>query len=146
MPFLVSWPLKIKAGQVTEHLSAFWDVKATLADLTDVPLSKATDGISFLPTILGKKVQAEHDYLYWEFNEADGPHQALLKGFWKLIYKVEKDRYELYNLNVDPSENENVIDQDIDAAKELKTKLLFARTEHPEFPLTRRPNPWDKNK
>lgn len=52
MPFITRWPGKIQAGIVTSHPSAQYDLMATLAELTRQPL-KNTDGISFLPTLLG---------------------------------------------------------------------------------------------
>ena len=44
MPTIARWPGKIAAGQKSEHVSAFWDVLPTLADLTDVELTKKQMG------------------------------------------------------------------------------------------------------
>ena len=70
---MVAWcPDKIKAGVKTDHISAFWDVMPTLAELTGVTLPEQGDGISFLPTLYSKEGQKQHDYLYWEFHELNG--------------------------------------------------------------------------
>ena len=109
VPFLVSWPGTIQAGSSTDHLSAFWDVLPTVADLCGFELEE-TDGISFLPVLLGKEQEA-HDWLYWEFHEQGGK-QALLKDEWKAIRlqvgKDPKGPLELYNLEKDPYEEDNV--------------------------------------
>ncbi|NQZ78679.1 MAG: sulfatase-like hydrolase/transferase, partial [Ekhidna sp.] len=143
-PFVAHWPSAIDPGQSTSHLAAFWDLKATLGDLAGTPLKGETDGVSFLPTLLGKGDQVQHDYLYWEFNERKGPLQALLKGDWKLIHQVEKSAYELYNLQQDPSEKTDLSEQFPQELEELKSALATARTENDQFPLTRRPDPWKK--
>jgi len=139
MPFVAWWPNKIPAGTASDHMSAFWDVKATFCDLVGNKPKGKTDGISFLPSLLGKnKKQKEHKYLYWEFNEGRGPIQALTKKDWKLIYFIQKKQYELYNLTSDPSEENNLYSQNPKKAKELKKLLRKARTEHSEFPLVKK--------
>lgn len=49
VPMIVRYPGKVKAGSVTHHVSAFWDVMPTLAELTQTVPYERTDGISFLP-------------------------------------------------------------------------------------------------
>ncbi len=44
----------------------------TLAEVAGTKSPENIDGISFLPTLLGKKKQAKHEYLYWEFHEQGG--------------------------------------------------------------------------
>ncbi len=144
VPFVAHWPSRIDGGQSTSHLAAFWDLKATLGDLAGVPLQEETDGVSLLPTLLGKGDQRVHDYLYWEFNEREGPLQALLKDDWKLVYRVEHSAYELYNLQQDPSEQTDFSTQFPRKLENLKSLLANARTDHDQFPLTRRPDPWKK--
>ncbi|MBL7473264.1 arylsulfatase [Robertkochia sediminum] len=138
MPFVAVWPGKINPGSVTEHQGAFWDLKATLAEVAGAEITQETDGISFLPTLTGGAEQAKHDYLYWEFNEHRGPVQALAKQEWKLVHFVETGTFELYNLEQDPSEQEDLAGQFPEQLQALKTLLGGARTEHPEFPLSRR--------
>jgi len=109
VPFIVSWPGTIEAGRTSTHISAFWDVFPTVADLTGIHLQE-TDGISFLSELLGND-QASHESLYWEFHEQGGK-QALLKDEWKAVrLQVGKDQngpLELYNLRDDPFEKNNV--------------------------------------
>ena len=66
-PMIARWPGKIAPASETGHISAHWDFFATAAELAGAKTSNPTDGISFLPTLLGKsEEQKQHDYLYWE--------------------------------------------------------------------------------
>ena len=144
IPFSATWPKKITAGSATQHQAAFWDLKATFEEIAGVSHATQTDGISFAPTLLGDVNQSKHDYLYWEFNEARGPIQALRKGPWKLMHFVERSKYELYNLDRDISESNDISKHHPTVVHTLKKLMSRARSEHPEFPLTKRKNPWKK--
>ncbi|MDQ8179646.1 arylsulfatase [Pelagicoccus sp. SDUM812005] len=131
VPMIASWPGTIPAGAVSDHLSAFWDVLPTLADVTGRPVPESTDGISFLPELLGQDQQAKHSYLYWEFHERKG-RVALRKGNWKAVrYDVSVDPHsplELYDLANDPGETRNVADAHPELVKELDRLIQQART------------------
>lgn len=132
---MVAWgPENIKAGVKSEHISAFWDVMPTLAELTGVTLPEASDGISFLPTLLSKGKQKQHDYLYWEFHELNG-REALRSGNWKLIRQpvVGETILELYDLSSDIHEDNNLAQQNPEKVKELEVLMDGARTESPLF-------------
>ena len=131
VPMIAKWPHKIKAGSSTNHISAFWDVMPTLAELTGKKLENTIDGISFLPTLLDKGNQKKHEYLYWEFHEKGG-RIAIRKGKWKGVkYNVLKEpnkRIELYNLETDSSEENNVASQFPEVVNELTKLMIEART------------------
>lgn len=131
IPMIAKWPNKIKAASSTDHISAFWDVMPTLAEITGKKLDKNIDGISFLPTLLGKETQKKHDYLYWEFHEKGG-RTAIRKGKWKGIkYNVLKkpnQRIELYDLENDPGEENNVASENPELVNELTKLMQEART------------------
>jgi arylsulfatase A len=113
-PMIACWPEKIVAGSRSDHVSAFWDVMPTLAAIVGVKSPGKIDGISFLPSLLGKSGQEVHQSLYWEFHENNG-RQAVRIGDWKLVrYNVsipEKITTELYNLKTDVGEETNVADK-----------------------------------
>jgi len=136
VPTIAWWPGKIAPNSQTDHLSAFWDVFPTLAELTGQEIQNNVDGISFLPTLLGKEGQQEHEYLYWEFHEKNG-RQAIRKGDWKLVrydvFSPENTTTELYNIAQDPAETRNVAEENQVITKELLHLLEGARTESPVF-------------
>ena len=136
VPFAARWVGHIKAGTSSDHLSAFWDFLPTACDIAGIKTKTNTDGISYLHALTGKK-QKKHDYLYWEFNEKKGPIQAVRKDKWKAVKFLNKD-LELYNLSNDPAEKTNLAAKYPDKVKEMTEIIAGARTEHPEFPLTKR--------
>ncbi len=119
---LVRWPGKVKPGSVSDHMSAFWDILPTFAEITGSEKPEITDGISFLPELLGKK-QKEHEYLYWEFHEQGGKTAARM-GNWKAvkrdINKVPQGNTELYDLSVDDVETNDISASHPDIVKRME--------------------------
>jgi len=135
VPLAVRWPARIKPNAKSDHISAFWDLLPTLADASGCNIPANIDGISFLPTLLNEK-QKQHEYLYWEFNERNGPVQSVRKGDWKFV-KLNHTKIELYNLSTDIGEKNNVAQYHPEIVKLMERLLKEARTYHPEFTLER---------
>ena len=139
VPMIAWFPEKIKAGNVTNHISAFWDVMPTFAELTGAKAGSNIDGISFLPTLLGDSVQKQHDYLYWEFHEQGGKIAVIKdnwKGIWLNIGNPEKTVVELYDLSEDIHEDNNIAQQYPEIVSELDQIMREAHTGSPAFPLS----------
>lgn len=138
VPMIVKWNGHIKPGTQTNFMCSFWDLMPTFKEILKSKKTKQPiDGVSLLPLWEDKKGQKEHDYLYFEFQEMNG-RQAVRKGAWKLLHlniRGEKPFYELYNLDADPSECHNVIDQYPEKVAELKSIMQSARNENTNFPL-----------
>jgi arylsulfatase A len=121
VPFIVKWPGKVAPGKVNDHISATYDMMATFADLLKLKAPE-NDGISLLPTLLGKGNQKKHEYLYWEMPEKGG-QVAIRKGKWKAV-KVGVTRnpqvaWQLYDLDADVKESVNVADKNPELLKEF---------------------------
>lgn len=132
IPFIVSWPGHVAAGAECDHQLAFYDVMPTLKELVGEKSPEGEDGLSFLPVLLGRKGQKEHDFLYWEFNETD--HIGLRQGDWKLI--VKKGVPELYNLATDIHEDNNIADLHPDRVKSMVEIVRSQHTDNPHFHVT----------
>ncbi len=136
VPMITRWPGKIEAGIKNSHVSAFWDIMPTFAEIAGIESPANIDGISFLPTLLNHGNQKKHDYLYWEFHEKNG-RKALRKGDWKLVqYEVftpEKTTTELYNLAADIGEENDVSAENPGLVNELLKLMDNARTESEIF-------------
>jgi arylsulfatase len=131
-PMVVRWPGHIKAGTVTDLISANYDAMATFADLAGCPVPAETDGISFLPTLLSEsKQQKKHKYLFWDF-AGYGGQLAVRMGRWKGIKRNLKKNpdapLELYDIHKDIAEKHNVADQYPEIAKEIEQIMITART------------------
>lgn len=139
VPMLAWCPGMIPSGQKTWHISAFWDLMPTLADITGTRIGAYTDGISYLPTLLGSGKQKTHKFLYWEFHESNG-RQAVRVGKWKLIRQpINGDtKVELYNLDNDIHEDHNLAVMYPNVVAELITIMDNARTESDIFNFGRK--------
>jgi arylsulfatase A-like enzyme len=134
VPMIAWWPRQIDPGTTSSHISAFWDVLPTMAELTGLDLPVEVDGLSFLPTLTGEGEQAVHSHLYWEFHSSNG-RAAVRMGPWKAVrYKVALDPdspLELYNLEDDPTESTNVAQDHPDRVQQLDQILKDSRTPSP---------------
>jgi arylsulfatase A-like enzyme len=109
VPTLARWPGKIKAGQVSDQVWAFWDFLPTAAELAGAAALKGVDGISMVNALLGKK-QQDHEYLYWEAagTKLDTVQQAVRWGNWKAVRNAARASWELYDLSQDIGEVQNL--------------------------------------
>lgn len=131
VPMIACWPGKVPAGKTSQHVSAFWDMVPTFAELAGVPVPENTDGLSMVPTLLGRDGQAEHPYLYWEFHELGG-RIAVRMGKWKGVrYNVLKQPgqpMELYDLSADAGEERNVAAVYPETVEQIEAIMKKART------------------
>ncbi|MCP4272031.1 MAG: sulfatase-like hydrolase/transferase, partial [Gammaproteobacteria bacterium] len=135
-PFIAWWPETIKENITSDHIFASWDLMATVCELAQVNKCQPSDGISYVPALLGQsQKQKKHDYLYWEFNEKQGPIQAVRDGDWKLV-KFQGKAAELYNLKADIGEENNVAAKHPNQVTRMINIMSQAHVDHPEFPLT----------
>lgn len=120
IPFIASWKGKIAPGTVNHTNWAFWDVMPTLAEIGGSTAPKDTDGISLLPTLIGKPQAKIHDFLYWE-SPGYGGQQAVIAGEWKAVRQQLRQqanarnfktiKTQLYHLGNDESETTDVGEQ-----------------------------------
>ena len=135
--FIVKWPGKVKPGSVSDHVSAFWDVLPTLAEISGSVIPDGVDGISFLPELTGKK-QKKHEYLYWEFHEQGGK-MAVRMGDWKAV-KLNVDKtpggtVELYDLSADIGETNDLSASNPELVEKLEKLMDDAHTPSDKFPF-----------
>jgi arylsulfatase A len=136
-PMLIRWPARVKPGSTSDHISAFWDILPTFADITGARIPDNIDGISFLPELLGNK-QKQHDYLYWEFHELGGKI-AVRTGNWKAV-KLNVDNSpqgetELYNLSTDIGEENNLASSNPEIVKKMEKIMKEAHKPSAIFPF-----------
>jgi arylsulfatase A-like enzyme len=139
VPFLARWPGKIKGGSTTDHVAAFWDFVPTAAELLQTAAPPDTDGISYLPTLLGQSdKQKKHDHLYWEFQERGGK-VAVRFGNWKAVrVDVSKNAdapIELYDLSKDLGEKHDVAAEHPEIVKHAAELLRKNHQPSAIFPL-----------
>ncbi len=132
VPAVARWTGKIAPGQVNDHIWAFWDFLPTAAELAGVPESSLpeTDGISFLPTLLGKSAeQRQHEYLYWEFNR----NQATRTGKW-FAHRRNGGDVELYDLAADPQQQRDLAAEHRDFVSRIRQWMDESHTPSDVWP------------
>ena len=103
----------------------------TLAEIISVTCPP-TDGISFLPTLLGNKAgQKEHEYLYWEYPDPKIGNKAIRMGKWKgIITNIRQGNTEmqLYDLDADLREEHDVAAQHPDIVAKFRQLMEESST------------------
>ncbi|QEG39125.1 arylsulfatase [Roseimaritima ulvae] len=128
-PLIVRWPGKIAAGSETALLSSHYDFLATLADLVGQPVPAGKDGISYLPTLLGKPQTQQHDYIVVNNQfQAVGSSALITRDGLKLVEIDKKNgKYQLYNILTDNEERHNLEDRHPELTERL-IKILQRET------------------
>ncbi len=104
VPFVAWWPGTIEPGTSSDHPSGFQDFLPTCCELAGIEPPDDVDGISYVPTLLGKK-QKPHDFLYWQVSDQK---TAVRKDDWKAVVPGKGKPLELYDLSKDVGESNDV--------------------------------------
>lgn len=143
VPFIAWWPKRVEAGSVNDHQLAFYDMMPTFCELIgernyEKRYSNKSkeidyfDGVSFARTLLGRRGQERHEFLYWEFEETD--QVAVRMGDWKMISK--RGVPHLYNLAEDLHEDNDVADKHPDIVRRMVEIAHSQHTPSEHFKVT----------
>ena len=135
VPYIVKWPNTIKAGSINNTPIVNLDFFPTFMEILNVKLpNKILDGKSILPLLKGNRM--EDRPLFWHFpiyldaydqSKDDGrdplfrtrPGSTVLFENWKLHHYFEDNALELYNLESDLGERNNLANSNPEKAQEL---------------------------
>jgi arylsulfatase A-like enzyme len=147
-PLLARWPGKIKPGSVNSDLVQNIDFAETFLDLAGSSIPDDMQGLSLVPLLKGQTPGDWRTSLYYHYYEYPGAHrvrrhEGVIDGRWKLIKFYgqdvpEKEEWELYDLQHDPAEMNNVFGNPENKAqiKVLKKELEQLKAQYlvPEEP------------
>lgn len=147
MPFIVRWPGHIMPNSVdSTSVISNLDIFPTLADITGVamPARFSFDGESKKYAWLDNP-KDRNKTMYWDYGSHGkkdayrypeghdrSPNLAIREGQWKLLVNYDGSRAELYDVEKDPGETDNVINANTKLAEKLKRKLMKWRDNAPE--------------
>lgn len=138
VPFMASWPGKIKPGAVNHQIICLTDLLATVADITKTSVDPAAgvDSYTLLPALLGESDQplreaTVHHSVNGSFAIRKGPWKLILcpgSGGWSAPRPDSRDinklpPFQLYNLDQDIGETENLMALYPEIVDELSTLL-----------------------
>jgi arylsulfatase A-like enzyme len=150
-PLIVQWPVGIAAkGILNRQLSHLIDIMPTCLEIAGVGypqkfngnIIQAEEGVSLVPAFTNKTII--RDFMFWEHSA----NRAIRMGEWKLVAKVktqkkfipsDENAWELYNMEKDPSETNNLAKKYPEKVKEME-----ARWEKEALRTKAKPWPWDQ--
>lgn len=121
VPFLMRWPGKIEAGSTYSEPVSALDVVPTALAAAGVPQpsDKPLDGVDLMPYLSGGASGAPHERLYWRC--FDGVYAAVREGKWKWTRHGSDAAPELFDLEADVAEQNDVAAEHPDVAERLRT-------------------------
>ncbi len=152
VPTIMRWPAKItaksklKLGSSTDIVMDCSDLLPTFCELAGAPVPLGLSGVSLAPTLTGEGGQRVREFL---IHEAGG-QASVIRGRYKLIRPrgspkaggknkkrpksgIAKDssKAQLYDLQVDPAEKNNIASKRPQLVKELNALLTGERVDEP---------------
>ncbi len=129
-PFHMKVPGVTESGSTCDVPVIGSDFYPTFLDLLDMPIpeDQIVDGCSLVPLLTGGESAELRDRdLFWHYphygNQGGDPSSIIRRGDWKLIHYYEDGRDELYNLEEDPGEQNDLSDANDVVAREMRETL-----------------------
>ncbi len=117
VPFLVSWPGTIAKGQVNHYPVMSIDLMRTALELGGARITEKLEGVNLVPHLMGEKSGTPHEALFWRMD--NGTDYAVRSGPWKMAKARDQEGIQLYNLNDDIGETNNLASEKPDVVSRL---------------------------
>jgi arylsulfatase A-like enzyme len=135
-PFIAWWPGKIEAGTFSEFPGHFIDFMPTLVEITGAEYPEnfndqqitPMQGKSLLPVLRGEDVERDKP-IFWEWSDG----QAAYHNSWKIVKEGLDNPWDLYNLEDDPTETNNLAEQHPEKVEELDQLFTEWKAGLPDF-------------
>jgi len=113
VPCCVVWPDHITPGSTAKNMGLTMDLLPTICDIAKVKVTHKIDGMTLLPSLLGKKQDTDKRTVFFHRREGGLRYGGLTihaarSGNWKLLQNSPFKPLELYNLKNDPLEQRNL--------------------------------------
>lgn len=127
VPAFARWPGKIEANSVIDTRLWSGDLFVAAAKLSgaELPQDRIIDGKDPLPVLTGQTEHSPHSMLYWEYQN----HQALHRQGWKIVREDPDDPWQLFHLQEDISESNNLAAEEPDLLQRLSRSFTEKQEE-----------------
>ena len=121
VPYFAKWPARIEPGTAVAAPVHHFDMYATAAAAAGAPLpdDRKVDGVDLLPFARGEAPGVPHEALFWR----SGASQSAIVDGWKLNVSDPPGRTWLFDLRVDPNEQNDLSDSRPEKLAELQAAL-----------------------
>ncbi|MEZ6016675.1 MAG: sulfatase-like hydrolase/transferase [Planctomycetota bacterium] len=132
MPLIVRWPGVVAPGAVDDHLVQNLDYAETLLEAAGVAVPSDMQGRSLMPLLRGEAPDDWRESIYYHYYEYPAshmvsPHCGVRTERWKLVHYYPFDEWELFDLQADPDEQQNLFGQPEHAATAAKLAVELGR-------------------
>ena len=149
-PVIVRWPKTVKAGTISHEPVTSVDYMPTICEAAGIspPSDRDIDGVSLLGHLKSAgRSKLDREAIFWHFPHYRGsvvPYSIVRAGDWKLIKRYEGKTFELFNLQDDLSETNELSEKMPQKVRELDVMLtVWLKKSGAKMP---RPNPdYDPN-
>ncbi|MFN3150632.1 sulfatase [Bremerella sp.] len=128
VPFFVRWPGHIQPGSTSDYQGMNFDVFPTFVELAGGTPAEDLNAVSLVPLFEGKPMPSKTRDLYFVRREGGQryggkAYQAIIRDGWKLMQNDPYSPLELYNLNEDPQEQNNLAKTNQKKFRELQQAM-----------------------
>jgi arylsulfatase A-like enzyme len=109
VPAFVVWKGKIKPGSTTENMGLLMDLFPAFCEVAGASIQNPVNGMSILPTLLGKPQDTDNRYVFWVRREGGRKYggqvyYAARYGSYKVLQNTPFEPFQYFNLKEDPYE------------------------------------------
>jgi arylsulfatase A-like enzyme len=132
IPLIMSMPGRLAEGLVVDHIVESVDITPTVLDILGVPVSEHAQGRSLLP-MLAELDDGEPHHAYGTLDHGRHAVLTVRTDRWRYVYNPRRVRpypnlrfelEELYDIEKDPDEQHNVVQEYPEVAAELQAEVL----------------------
>ncbi len=140
LPFIARWPGRIPAGAETDALLSLIDLPVTFLRAAGLPVPPAMQGVDQSPVFADPGASARDHLIVEHRHQPTTIHlRTLVTATHKLTVYYQQDYGELYDLQADPGEVNNLWSEPSarDLRETLTRRLLFAQMGAEPMPMPR---------
>jgi arylsulfatase A-like enzyme len=143
MPFIIHWKGHIPAGKTDDQtIVAATDLFPSLCAIAGVKWPDDLDGKDKSQALLGTPMDVT-DPIMWEYNSNPGgtiipgnpdfisPNLAMREGKWKLLINADSTDAQLFDLDLDPNETNNLVKREPELVNDMASRLIAWRQSMP---------------